>query len=167
MTKKKRRLFESGLKIKEWKIASGIEVLQALKPNKKRRYPLASEVEGYIKTSQGTLWFKARAGFEFDGRSGPKIVDWYVPNLGSLEEIVCWLIHDLNGYGLDLCFKDTNLLLFAMLRDLAKYRYPKAKLVQLAVSISKSWYGEPKPGDWCIKNVGKVTTKWESKKNGK
>lgn len=160
MTKKKRRLFESGLKIKEWKITSGIEVLQALKPNKKRRYPLASEVEGYIKTNQGALFFKARAGFEFDGRSGPKIVDWYVPNLGSIEEIVCWLVHDLNGYGLDLCFKDTNVLLFAMLRDMAKYRYVKAKLVQGAVSVSDSWFGVPKPDDWCFRNIGLVETRF-------
>lgn len=92
-------------------------------------------------------------GFMFDGRSGPKIVDWYAPNLGTLEERVCWLVHDCNGYGQDLSFEDTNLLLFAMLRDLAGYRTSKANVIQLAVSLSKSWYGEPKEGDWCRANV--------------
>lgn len=76
-------------------------------------------------------------------------------------------MHDLNGYGLDLSFEDTNLLLYVMLRDLARYNYGKAKLVQLAVSISRSWYGEPNPGEWCAKNIGKVATKWESNKNVK
>ena len=100
------------------------------------------------------------AGFEFDGRSGPKIVDWYTPNLGTLAEILCWLAHDCNGYGQDLDFTDTNLLLFVMLRDLAKYRTSKAAVIQLAVSVSKSWYGTPKENEWCYKNLGKVSTMW-------
>lgn len=159
----KRRLHEYGLRVLDFEFIQGREILEGLKLNKARRYPFGGVVEGRIYTNQGTLYFKTELGFECDMRSGPKLVDWYVPNLGTLEERITWLVHDLNGYGLDLSFEDTNLLLFAMLRDMAKYKYPKAKLVQLAVSISKSWYGEPKPGDWCTKNVGKMTTKWEPK----
>jgi len=77
---------------------------------------------------------------------------------------MCWLTHDANAYGLDLSFSDTNVLLFAMLRDLADYRTTKATTVQLAVSVSKSWYGTPKKDDWCYKNIGKVSTIWESRK---
>lgn len=166
MTKQK-QIYESGLKVIGYDIVCGREHLENLKVNKSRRYTLDGIVEGHVYTTQGVLYFKTEAGFIFDGRSGPKIIDWYVPNLGTFEERLSWFLHDLLGYAQSLNFKDTNLMLFVLLRDLAKYRYVKAKLVQLAVSISKSWYGEPKPGDWCAKNIGKVTTKWESKKNGK
>lgn len=89
---------------------------------------------------------------------GPSILDWYAPNLGTLAERMAWFAHDCNGYGLDLNFADTNVLLYTMLRDLAKYRVTKATTIQLAVSLSKGWYGTPKPNDWCYKNIGKVTT---------
>lgn len=159
----KRRLHEYGLKVTDWELTQGRAIIEGLKLNKKRHYLFDDAVEGYIYTSQGILHFRSEPGFECDMRSGPKIVDWYVPNLGTIEERLCWLVHDLNGYGLDLCFKDTNLLLFAMLRDMAKYYYPKAKLVQGAVSLSDSWYGNPKPDEWCYKNVGKVSTEWRDR----
>lgn len=163
----KRRLHEYRLMVTAFAITQGSELIEGLKLNKKRRYPFDGVIEGYIYTTQGNLHFRSECGFECDMRSGPKIVDWYVPNLGTLAERLCWFVHDLNGYGLDLSFEDTNLLLYVMLRDLARYNYGKAKLVQLAVSISRSWYGEPNPGEWCAKNIGKVATKWESNKNVK
>ena len=124
------------------------------------RHGLNDEINLMIYTNQGTLAVVTSPGFIFDGRSGPKIVDWYAPNLGTLEERLAWFVHDGNGYGLDLSFEDTNILLFAMLRDLAHYRVSKAKVIELAVSLSKSWYGEPKEGDWCRCNIGKVRTCW-------
>ena len=160
-----RQLTKFGLKVYGYDFVDGRgrECLERLRPNGRRRYPLDDEVNLMIYTSQGTLNVVTSAGFVFDGRSGPKIVDWYAPNLGTLEERVCWLVHDCNGYGLDLSFEDTNLLLFAMLRDLAHYRTSKASVIQLAVSLSKSWYGEPKEGDWCRANVDKVRTVWMPK----
>lgn len=160
-----RQLTKFGLKVYGYDFVDGRgrECLERLRPNGRRRYPLDDEVNLMIYTSQGTLNVVTSAGFMFDGRSGPKIVDWYAPNLGTLEERICWLVHDCNGYGLDLSFEDTNLLLFAMLRDLAKYRTAKASVIQLAVSLSKSWYGEPKEGDWCRANVDKVRTVWMPK----
>lgn len=154
------RLSKSKLKILGYDFKSGRECLESIKTNKKRRYTLADAVTLDIYTNQGVLHVKTEAGFEFDGRSGPKIVDWYAPNLGTLEERICWYVHDCNGYGLDLSFKDTNVLLYAMLRDLAKYRSSKASLIQLAVSLSDSWYGEPGADDWCHVNIGKVSTIW-------
>ena len=135
--------------------------LAKIKKNKKRRYPLDARVEVVVYTNQGNLRVVTQAGFEFDGRSGPSIIDWYVPNLGTLMEIVCWYVHDCNGYGKCLSFQDTNVLLFAMLRDMCCYRKTKAAVIQYAVGISDSWYGEPKPTEWCYKNRDLVSTVFE------
>jgi hypothetical protein len=160
----KDRLKKSTLKILSFEFLQGRKLIADLKQNKARRYVLAGEVSLAIHTNQGTLYVKTAPSFEFDGRSGPAIVDFYTPNLGTLCEKVCWFVHDCNGYGLDLSFSDTNILLYAMTRDLADYKAPKPSIIQLAVSVSKSWYGTPKKTDWCYKNIGKVSTIWEGKK---
>ena len=161
-----RQLHKFGLKVEGVYFVRGRERIDALKVNNERRYTLDGHVHVMIATSQGTLQVMTAPGFVFDGRSGPKIIDWYTPNLGTLEERVCWYVHDCNGYGLDLSFADTNLLLYAMLRDFAKYRTSKAALIQLAVGLSDSWYGEPKEGEWCYCNKDKVKTVWIPKAGG-
>ena len=153
-------LKKSDLKVLGFDIFDGRELLERIVQNDARRYPLKGRVQLAIYTNQGTLHVTTAAGFTFDGRSGPKIVDWYAPNLGTLYEKLCWLTHDCNGYGQDLSFKDTNILLYAMLRDLADYRPTKCAVIQLAVSLSDSWYGEPKPSDWCYANRKLVSTLW-------
>ncbi|WP_405326056.1 hypothetical protein [Fibrobacter sp.] len=158
-----KQLHKHGLKVIGYDFVAGRSCLESVMENDDRRYPLNDEINLMIYTNQGTLTVVTSPGFIFDGRSGPKIVDWYAPNLGTLEERICWFAHDGNGYGLDLSFEDTNILLFAMLRDLARYRKSKAEVIQLAVSLSRSWYGEPKEGDWCRANVGKVRTVWMPK----
>lgn len=156
----KNRLKKSKLKILAYEFFEGREILESVVENDSRRYPMRGRIQLAIYTNQGTLHVTTGAGFTFDGRSGPKIVDWYAPNLGSLEEKLCWLVHDCNGYGQDLSFADSNVLLYAMLRDIAKYRTTKATAIQLAVSLSKGWYGEPKPDDWCYRNRNLVSTMW-------
>lgn len=156
----KDRLCKATLKIKGIEFSDGRKTLDELLQNDSRRYPLDSGIRLSIFTNQGTLHIQTAPGFVFDGRSGPKIVDWYVPNLGNIYEKVCWFAHDCNGYGQDLSFKDTNVLLYAMLRDLAEYRTTKAAVVQLAVSLSDSWYGDPKPDEWCYANRNRVSTLW-------
>lgn len=151
------------LRIIDVNLLDGKEMLEGLEQNKERRYPLRGRVHLEVVTNQGTLTVTTGAGFEFDGRSGPSIIDFYVPNLGSLEEKVCWLVHDCNGYATGLSFKDTNILLYAMLRYYAKYKPAKANVIQLAVSLSKSWYGVPAEDDWCHRNIGLVNTSWEAK----
>lgn len=160
-----RQLHKYGLKVLGYEFVEGRgrEALSRISLNAERRYMIGSDSSLVIHTNQGALHVVTSAGFVFDGRSGPKIVDWYAPNLGTLEERICWLVHDCNGYGQDLSFEDTNLLLFAMLRDLAGYRTSKAALIQLAVSLSRTWYGTPKPGEWCCANVKKVRTLWMPK----
>lgn len=157
---KSRQIHKFGLKIEGYEIVSGRSCLDNLVQNDKRCYVLDDEVNLMIVTNQGTLHVVTNPCFIFDGRSGPRIIDWYAPNLGTFEERLSWFVHDCNGYALDLSFEDTNILLFAMLRDLAHYRTAKANIIQLAVGISKSWYGEPKENDWCRCNVGKVRTCW-------
>ena len=158
--KNKDRLHKSSLKILGFEFADGRKMLEMLKQNKERRYPLDGGVRLSVVTNQGTLHVQTAPGFVFDGRSGPKIVDWYAPNLGNLYEKMCWFVHDCNGYGQDLSFKDTNVLLYVMLRDLADYRPSKCAVIQLAVSLSESWYGEPKPDEWCYANRNLVSTLW-------
>lgn len=155
-----RQLHKHGLKVVGYDFIHGKEWLSSIEQDDSRRYSMYGPVDVTVRTTQGDLHVATEGGFVFDGRSGPKIVDWYAPNLGTLEERLCWYVHDCNGYGLDLSFEDTNVLLYAMLRDLAKYRTSKAALIQLAVSLSSSWYGDPKEGDWCRCNVGKVRTCW-------
>ena len=154
------RLRKASLQVLGFEFFEGRDIIEDLEENERRRYPLRGRIQLAIYTNQGTLHVTTGAGFEFDGRSGPKIVDFYAPNLGSLEEKLCWFAHDCNGYGQDLSFSDTNILLYAMLRDLAKYRKTKASTIQLAVSVSKSWYGIPKPDDWCYRNRNLVSTLW-------
>ena len=161
---KKRQLHKYGFKVLGFAFDYGRDQLGTITQNDRRLYLVEGAISLTVITNQGELKVTTAQGFVFDGRSGPKIIDWYVPNLGSFEERLCWFVHDCNGYGLDLSFEDTNVLLFAMLRDLSKYRTAKANVIQFAVSLSKSWYGEPKDGDWCRCNLGKVTTVWIQKK---
>ena len=154
---------KKNLKVLGVEFFEGRSFFENLRQNKNRRYTSPDRVRLDVVTNQGRLHIETAPGFVFDGRSGPRIIDWYAPNLGTLEEKVCWFAHDCNGYGLDLSFEDTNVLLNAMLRDLAHYRTAKANVIELAVSLSKSWYGEPEPGDWCSANIGKVKTVFEAK----
>lgn len=126
----------------------------------KRIYQLARTVDYVITTDTGWLRVTTKPGFLFDGRSGPSLIDWYAPNLGSLEERVAWHMHDCLGYGQSLTFKDTNLMIKYWLRDMCGYSKPKAEIIRLAVSLSDSWYGKPDPGDRWYYNLPLVMTEW-------
>lgn len=149
--------------------ADGMASLSNLVTTRKeaRRYNLDEPIHLVVKTDVGTLHVKTLSGFIFDGRSGPEIVDRYVPNLGSIDERVAWLMHDALGYGQSLAFKPTNRILRYFLRDICKYGLVKSSLVELAVGASKSWYGPPKKTEWCYANVGRVDTMWVPSLKGK
>lgn len=121
----------------------------------KRRYRLKAPVELEVKTDVGVLYSKFDAGFEFDGRSGPGIIDWYAPNLGTIFERIAWLNHDGCAYATSLDFKSTNRLLSIWLRDEACYSSLKSKIIETAVSLSKSWFGVPDKDDPWYCNLGK------------
>lgn len=144
------------------KFLLGANHLLALTPLRslKRRYDLQGGVAADFVFDDGTLRVETAPHFLFDGRSGPPILDFYAPNLGTLEERALWWMHDCLGYGESLDFWHTNRALRLGLRDQANYRPSKAWAIERAVSISKSWYGTPKPDDWCYNNIKKVSTLW-------
>lgn len=140
----------------------GVDHLRELVPLKtlKRRYELQGVVAADFHFDDGILRVRTEPHFLFDGRSGPRIIDWYAPNLGSLDERALWWMHDCLGYGQSLDFWHTNRALRLGLRDQVGYRPSKAWMIERAVSLSKSWYGTPDSNDWCACNIGKVSTLW-------
>lgn len=138
---------------------TGAYALFDLALNEKRKYILEVPLEYNVHFDSGILHVRTEAGFVFDGRSGPKCIDWFAPNLGSLNERVAWHMHDALAYGQSLSFKDTNYALKYVLRDQAGYGF-KAEIIRLAVSISDSWYGTPKPDDKFYYNLPLVSTEW-------
>lgn len=141
---------------------AGADRLMSLVPSnsRHRRYNIPGYVEADFVFDDGILHAASAPHFLFDGRSGPPCIDWYVPNLGTLEERALWWMHDLLGYGQSLDFWHTNRALRVGLRDQAGYSGVKAWAVERAVSLSKSWYGTPKPTEWCYNNLGMFETKW-------
>lgn len=135
----------------------GSQYLWLLEESKKwdRRYTLKGDVSFIISWNGDKYRYDFLEGFMFDGRSGSPLLDWFAPNLGNIEERLAWLCHDANGYATLLSFKETNKLLYDMLVELCYYWKIKAKTIQCAVSVSDSWYGEPKPGTWYCENKGK------------
>ena len=129
-----------------------------------RRYILDRGVTYDVEFDCGTLRVQTEPGFIFDGRSGPSCIDWYAPNLGSLDERIAWHMHDCLGYAQSLNFSGTNKALRYVLRDQAGYSALKAWTIYKAVGVSRSWYGRPSPKDWCYANLGKVSTVWVPRK---
>ena len=104
----------------------------------------------------GTKRAEVQAGFMFDGRSGPKLVDWVAPNLGTQEEIKRWLNHDLWSYDLGLTFKENNQILRDDLEKFCGYGWIRRNGIYCAVSISDSYFGTPKPNEREFVNVDKI-----------
>ena len=80
-----------------------------------RMFTTHEDVEIILHTSEGILKYRVKKGFNFDARSGGKIVDFFVPWTGDWKIILAWFIHDLNFYG-HLSFELSNELLEQMLR---------------------------------------------------
>lgn len=146
--------------IYSYEIKTGASTLFGISQNEERVYPLPNPVEAHVLTDAGTLLARTEAGFKFDGRSGPSLVDWFVPNLGSFDERLGWWLHDALAYGQSLSFSNTNLFLKLWLRDMCGYGLVKRNIVHMAVSLTDDWYGWPTPDDTWYCNVGKVHTEW-------
>lgn len=150
-----------------YEFVRGANALFDLKENAQRRYVLSEPVGIRVFTDSGIFMANTETGFIFDGRSGPRIADLLVPNLGTLEERTAFFLHDCAAYAQSLGFAETNLLLKYFLRDMCAYSNFMSELVRKAVSISKKWYGFPQsPDDPWYCNIGKVTTKWQNAKEG-
>lgn len=144
----------------EYNFITGASELLGLVENKYRLYILHKPIEYEVRFDSGILHVRTEAGFEFDGRSGPAIIDWFAPNLGSLTERLAFHMHDSLAYAQSLSFKDTNYALKFVLRDLCGYSKFKSETIRLAVSLSKDWYGFPVPQDRWFVNADKVDTRW-------
>lgn len=127
-----------------------------------RRYRLPDSVDLEICTDIGILSSHYDKGFEFDGRSGPKILDRWIPNLGNIFERIGWLNHDGTGYATCLDFKSSNRFLKVWLNDQC-YGSFKSGLIEAGVSLSDSWYGVPEEGDPWYCNLGKFNLTWKDK----
>ena len=99
-----------------------------------RLYKVSGGVTIDLVTDEGTLSFTIYDGFLFDGRSGGKLVDWVIPNLGTQDEVVAWLVHDVSFYPDTVSFELANDLLYLLLRRSGMGRF-RAGLVYRAVTI--------------------------------
>ena len=123
-----------------------------IKPLEDRWFELARPVKIIVERGDDALVYDIREGFLFDARSGGPLADFVVPNLGTQELVACWLVHDCNGYGGVVSFREANRTLRDMLRT-AGIGWLRRWLVWCAVSISDSWFGFPMPGDREFRNV--------------
>lgn len=141
------------IKIKRYLVASGpVSII----PIDDRWYEIPNSVEIFIELEgEGMVIIRLERGFRFDGRSGGPLADFIVPNLGNQRLLACWLVHDVMGYGVLFGFEDTNEILRQMLILAGESRW-KARLVGSAVGLSRSWYGEPLPGDREYANLSKI-----------
>lgn len=117
------------------------------------RIPGAWSVD-YI-TDCGRIHIQVDDGFMLDGRSGGPMVDFIAPNLGTQDELKCWLVHDLNAYDICLSYEETNWLLYEMLRKIG-YGWFRARAIYTAVNMSESWFGQPLPRDREYPNLAKI-----------
>lgn len=123
-----------------------------------RWYRVPHEVVIWMKTNCGTYEFKVNKDFYFDGRSGPKLVDFIgiAPNLGTQAEIKAWFLHDILAYDVGLSFDETNYALYFALRNYCNYSWFRAKLIHKAVGLSDYWFGEPLKEEREYVNLGKI-----------
>ena len=106
-----------------------------------------------VATDCGRVNASVDAGFLFDGRSGGTPADLFEPNLGNQDELKEWLKHDLFGHDIGLSFEEANEnLRIGLVRNCGQSAF-RARLVWLAVSASRSWFGEPARGDKSFSNL--------------
>lgn len=128
-----------------------------LKPISDRWYSIPGHfsIDCYLLGS-GVKHIVVDDGFLFDGRSGGPLVDFIAPNLGTQDELLAWLTHDLLSYDLGFTFEETNAILYWMLRNYCGYGYLRARSIHAAVSVSDSWFGTPSMGDKEFPNIKRI-----------
>ena len=115
----------------------------------------AFTVDFYLE-NEGVVHIAVDDGFFFDGRSGPKLVDYYTPNLGTQDELKTFLIHDLLSYDIYFSFEQNNNIFYNNLRNKCGYGWAKAKIIWACVSISDSYFGRPLPDSREYPNLNKI-----------
>lgn len=128
-----------------------------LKPIADRWYEVqgAFSVNFYLE-DEGVVRINVDDGFLFDSRSGPKIVDYFAPHIGTQDELKTFLIHDLLSYDIYFSFEQNNNIFYNNLRNKCGYGWTKAKIMWACVSISDSYFGRPLPDSREYPNLNKI-----------
>lgn len=108
----------------------------SLTPIRDRWYSVAEDTRCLLRTDSGCIYVYVHKGFQYDGRSGGKLVDLIAPNLGNQAEMWSFLMHDVNFYGFGLSFETTNDLLKQQLILDAKYSRIRASVIKWGVDTS-------------------------------
>lgn len=93
-----------------------------------------------IYTNFGVITVKARPPFKLNFRSGPKIVDRFIPHVGNIKIAFCWWVHDVLGHDFDISFETVNEILDQML-ELSGISDLKSDIVEFMVSLDDDWFG--------------------------
>lgn len=90
----------------------------------------------------GTVEVIVYPGFETDGRSGGRFIDWLFPHWGTQKQRACVLVHDVLYYGFMFGFDEANDILRQMMLLSGTSRW-RADLVYGGVMtpIAKSKFG--------------------------
>ncbi len=140
------------------------DLLTFLEEVEDRWYKVTETLRIKVATNAGTLTCLVFPGFHFDGRSGGRKIDWVAPNLGTAEERLAWLIHDLLAYATCLDFQSTNLMLSALLKNPAGYSFTRTGIIRAAVTIAQifdPWFGPAKPGEREYPNINLFSCSWK------
>lgn len=123
-----------------------------------RKFSTTHELNICIVTDKGVKRVRLDAGWRWNGRSGPSFIDYLSPNLGTQNEIKTYLVHDLAfSTLLGLSFRESNELMYTMLRIKCKYSYWRAMPIYAGVKFfGKKHYGEYIITDWDYLNKYKT-----------
>ena len=61
------------------------------------QYAMHIEIQSSL--IHGTLVYEIRPGYITDFRSGPSIVNPFIPKIGDIKLAIAWMIHDVNYHG--------------------------------------------------------------------
>jgi hypothetical protein len=109
---------------------------------KERYFQLISPVTiKYTLDGEGVIHCNVKEGFEFDFRSGPKILDYLIPHFNDSIYNAIILGHDAMAWT-DFSFDTTNELFKQGLLLCDRIKMPVANLAYSAVSAFKAWHAQ-------------------------
>lgn len=135
---------------------SGDAVLASLHDGESRQHRLKGRVSAHVTYGSKDLLVATRAGFLTDMRSGPSVIDVFVPHLGSQAERRAWWLHDVLSYDIGFSFEEVNQILKLYLLSECGYSKFVANLVKFSVSCTKSWFGKPPKGSIYYPNLSLI-----------
>lgn len=127
-------------------------------PVSDRWYKIPHEVDFDFYLDSGRKHIHLDADFLFDGRSGPILVDYISPNLGTQAEVKAYLAHDFMYYDTTgFTFSESNVILYWTLRNKCDYSWFRAKLIYWAVeSFGEEMFGTPDINSREYSNLAKI-----------